>query len=305
MTVLQATRTKASSGATRSGRLFLLELSGDRIHSMNPDGSDRKTIVTNCRLPDGIVVDAGACHIYWTNMGSSPAANDGSIERADLDGKNRRVIVPQGVTHTPKQIHLDKEGGKLYWCDREGMRVMRANLDGSQVETLVETGRGDEDRRDQTRWCVGITIDPKLGKIYWTQKGPTKGGLGRLCRANIDIPKGESSGSRSDIQVLFDRLPEPIDLELDLTNRVLYWTDRGDPPRGNTVNCTPIDTKAVPEILITHLMEGIGLALDVPGNRVFVTDFAGSVYSADLDGKNERNFLYGQGNLTGIAYTEI
>ena len=37
MTVLQATRTKASSGATRSGRLFLLELSGDRIHSMNSE----------------------------------------------------------------------------------------------------------------------------------------------------------------------------------------------------------------------------------------------------------------------------
>jgi hypothetical protein len=305
MTVLQATRTRASSGATRSGRLFLLELSGNRIDSMNPDGSDRKTIVTNCHLPDGIVVDVGAGHIYWTNMGSSPAANDGSIERADLDGKNRRVIVPQGVTHTPKQIHLDKEGGKLYWCDREGMRVMRANLDGSQVETLVETGRGDRDSRDATRWCVGITIDPKLGKIYWTQKGPDNAGLGRICRANIDIPKGESPMNRSDIEVLFDQLPEPIDLELDLTNRVLYWTDRGDPPHGNTVNRAPIDTKAVPEILITHLMEGIGLALDVPGNRMFVTDFAGSVYSADLDGKNERNFLYGQGNLTGLAYTEI
>ena len=69
MTVLQDNRTKASPGATRSSRLFLLELSGDRIHSMNIDGSDRKTIVTNCRLPDGIVVDAEAGHIYWTNMG--------------------------------------------------------------------------------------------------------------------------------------------------------------------------------------------------------------------------------------------
>jgi hypothetical protein len=304
MTVLQATRTKASSGATRSGRLFLLELSGDRIHSMNPDGSDRKTIVKNCHLPDGIVVDVDARHIYWTNMGV-PNLNDGSIERADLDGRNRRVIVPQGVTHTPKQIHLDKDGGKLYWCDREGMRVMRADLDGSQVETLVETGRGDKDRRDATRWCVGITIDPKLGKIYWTQKGPDNAGVGRILRAGISIPKGENPTNRSDIEVFFDRLPEPIDLELDQKNRVLYWTDRGDPPRGNTVNRAPIDTKAVQEILITHLMEGIGIALDVPGNRMFVTDFAGSVYSADLDGKNERNFLYGQGNLTGIAYTEI
>jgi hypothetical protein len=295
---------RAQSGKSAVGRLFLLELSGDRIHSMNPDGSDRKTIVTGCHLPDGIVVDREAGHIYWTNMGV-PNLDDGSIERADLDGGNRKVIVPQGVTHTPKQIHLDKPNGKLYWCDREGMRVMRANLDGSQVETLVETGRGDKDAHDQTRWCVGITVDPKLAKIYWTQKGPDKGGLGRIFRANIDIPKGESAANRSDIEVLFDRLPEPIDLELDLVNRVLYWTDRGDPPRGNTVNRAPIDKKAAPEILVTHLMEGIGIALDVPGNRMFVTDFAGSVYSADSDGKNERNFLYAQGNLTGIAYAEI
>jgi len=301
---LQVAKTKASSGATRSGRLFVLELSGGRIHSMNPDGSDRKTIVTNCRLPDGIVVDAEAGHIYWTNMGI-PSHDDGSIERADLDGANRTVIVPQGVAHSPKQLHLEKGSGKLYWSDREGMRVMRVNLDGSYVETLVETGRGDDDRRDETRWCVGITVDPKLRKIYWTQKGPTKGGLGSLRRANIDIPRGESAANRSDIEVLFDQLPEPIDLELDLGNRLLYWTDRGDPPRGNTVNRAPIDKKGMPEILIKHLMEGIGIALDVPGNRMFVTDFAGSVYSADLDGKNERNFLYAQGNLTGIAYAEI
>jgi len=272
---------------------------------MNPDGSDRKVIVADCQLPDGIAIDVGAGHIYWTNMGSNPSVNDGSIERADIDGKNRKVIVPRGATFTPKQLQLDQKNGKLYWCDREGMRVMRANLDGSQIETLVETGRGDADRREQTRWCVGITIDPKLRKIYWTQKGPDNAGLGRIFRANIDIPEGESPTNRSDIEVLFDQLPEPIDLELDLANRVLYWTDRGDPPRGNTVNRASIDKKAVPEILITHLMEGIGIALDVSGNRMFVTDFAGSVYSAKLDGSEARNFLFAQGNLTGIAYAEV
>src|SRR5258708_10295791 len=176
MTERQATKTGLSSSAkTAVGRLFVLELSGDRIHSMNLDGSDRKTIVTDCHLPDGIVVDAKAGHIYWTNMGV-PNLDDGSIERADLDGGNRRGIVPQGVTHTPKQIHLDKGGGKLYWCDREGMRVMRANLDGSQAETLVETRRRDTHARDQTRWCVGLTIKPQLAIIYWPQNGPPKSG---------------------------------------------------------------------------------------------------------------------------------
>jgi len=121
-------------------RLFVLELNAGRIHSMNTDGSDRKTIVSDCHLPDGIVVDSEAGHIYWTNMGI-PSLNDGSVERADIDGKNRKVIVAKGVTHSPKQIILDKKGGKLYWCDREGMRVMRCNLDGAQLETLIETGR--------------------------------------------------------------------------------------------------------------------------------------------------------------------
>jgi hypothetical protein len=289
-----------------AGRLFVLELSQNRIQSMKPDGSDRKVLVTECHLPDGIALDVAAGHIYWTNMGSSPAVNDGSIERADIDGANRTVIVPPGVIFTPKQIQLDKANRKLYWCDREGMRVMRSNLDGSQVETLVEAGRGDADRRDQTRWCVGVTLDPVRKQIYWTQKGPDNGDVGRIFRAGIEIPKGETAASRSDIEVFFDHLPEPIDLELDLKNRVLYWTDRGDAPRGNSVSRASIDTKPeAPQIVLKPLMEGIGIALDVAGDRMFVSDFAGSLYSAKLDGSGERNFLYALGNLTGIAYAEI
>ena len=288
MTELQATQSRRASGEKAAvGRLFVLDLSDGRVLSINPDGSDRKIVVTECRFPDGIVVDVEAGHIYWTNMGV-PSLNDGSIERADIDGRNRKVIVPKGGTFTPKQLHLEKKAGKLYWSDREGMRVMRANLDGSGIETLVVAGQGDTDRRDATKWCVGITIDPERGQIYWTQKGPDKAGLGRIFRGNIEIPKGESAANRSDIEVLFDGLPEPIDLELDLKNRVLYWTDRGDPPRGNTVNRASIEVKPrEPEIVLTHLMEGIGIALDVPGERMFMTDLAGSIYSARLDGSEK------------------
>jgi hypothetical protein len=301
----EAARKSDRSAGAVIARLFVLELSAGRIHSMNPDGSDRRMVVADCHLPDGIVVDVDAGHIYWTNMGI-PSLDDGSIERADIDGKNRKIIVAQGITHTPKQIILDKKGGKLYWCDREGMRVMRCNLDGSWLETLIESGHGEADRLDATRWCVGLTIDPKFGHIYWSQKGPDNAGLGRIFRANVEIPAGQTAATRSDIGIFYDNLPEPINLELDHENRVLYWTDRGDPPRGNTVNRASIDSKpAEPEIVVTHLMEGIGIALDVPNDRMFVTDFAGSVYSARLDGSGERNFLYGQGNLTGIAYAEI
>jgi len=288
--------------------LFVLEVSGaGRLFSVRPDGSEKMVIVTGCRLPDGVVVDVEAGHVYWTNMGN-PSVDDGSIERADLDGSNRVTIVPPGGAFTPKQLHLEAVGRKLYWGDREGMRVMRCDLDGSNVETLVQTGQGDDDRRDQTRWCVGVAVDPAGGHLYWTQKGPSDAGLGKILRAGIDVPAGDTPADRSDIEVLFKGLPEPIDLELDLADRMLYWTDRGDPPRGNTVNRAPIDAtngRSEPEILLTHLMEGIGIALDPGGDRMFVTDLGGTVYMAGLDGSNRKEILVAQGNLTGIAYAEL
>src|SRR5207253_5039737 len=79
------------------GRLYFLDLSAGRILTSNPDGSDLKTIVNEGRkLPDGIVVDVARGHIYWTNMGN-PKANDGTIDRADLDGTNVTNIVPSGA----------------------------------------------------------------------------------------------------------------------------------------------------------------------------------------------------------------
>jgi hypothetical protein len=294
-----------------TARLFFLSVSSGQVFSANPDGSDLKVIVSEGRrLPDGIVVDLAAGHLYWTNMGN-PSANDGSIERSNLDGSNVTHIVPSGATFTPKQLQLDEKNRKLYWCDREGMRIMRANLDGSNLETLVDTSEGDaRPGKDLKKWCVGIVLDVEAGKVYWTQKGHDKAGEGRIFRANFEIPKGQTAANRKDIEVLYEGLPEPIDLELDLANRTIYWTDRGDPPRGNTVNRAPMDPaqgsgKKEPQIIFNHLMEGIGIALDLKGGRMFLTDLGGSVYSANLDGSNKKTLLAAEGNLTGIVYAEI
>src|SRR5271156_6762958 len=140
-------------------RIIFLDLGAGRILSANPDGSDLQTLLIEGRkLPDGLAVDVAAGHLYWTNMGN-PKANDGSIFRADLDGRNLTTIIAPGGTFTAKQLQIDKPNGKLYWSDREGMRVMRANLDGSKIETLIQTGEGESDRQDPSNWCVGITVD--------------------------------------------------------------------------------------------------------------------------------------------------
>jgi hypothetical protein len=308
--ITQNPKSRKPASKAPDGRLFFLDLSSGRVMSCTPDGTDLKTIVTLGRkLPDGVVVDIDTGHIYWTNMGI-PNVNDGSLMRAELDGSNLATIVPEGATHTPKQLQFDKKNGKLYWSDREGMRIMRANLDGSKLETLIDTSLGDpRPGTDATKWCVGIALDVDRGQLYWTQKGPDNAGQGRIFRAGLEVPKGQTPERREDIELLYGALPEPIDLDLDFAARMMYWTDRGDPPRGNTVNRAPMDVQSgrreEPAIIFNHLMEGIGLALDLENARMFLTDLGGSVYRCNLDGAEKKAILFAEGNLSGIAYVEL
>jgi DNA-binding beta-propeller fold protein YncE len=293
-----------------SARLLVLDAKSSSIISFDSAGNDAKTITDkSIGVPDGIAIDPLKRHIYWTNMGSYHEGeqfpkNDGSIERINFDGSGRTTIIPEGATFTPKQMQIDITNGFIYWSDREGMRVMRARLDGSDITTLIQTGEGEEDRKDATRHCVGIAIDLQKKHLYWTQKGPANGGKGRIFRAGLNIPSNSDPRNRNDVELLFDNLPEPIDLEIDQLNRNLFWTDRGDGPGGNTLNRASIRNKNIGEheVLVFGLKEGIGLSVDAENDAVYFTDLAGHIYSTTLDGFHRRDLYSGDRFFTGIAY---
>lgn len=113
-------------------------------------------------MPDGIDICDG--RIYWTDMGN-PSANDGAVYSATVDGADIKTVVPSGQVHTPKQLIIDQQDKKAYFCDREGYRVMRVNLDGSGLETLVQTADWQKDAPDVMKWCVGIAVSKKLGQV--------------------------------------------------------------------------------------------------------------------------------------------
>lgn len=278
-----------------------------RLLSSNLDGSDLQELATGLHMPDGIAVDVENNAIYWTNMGI-PSLDDGSIQRSDLDGNNVTTIVPKGITHTPKQLVLARKSRKLYWCDREGMRVMRANADGSNVEVLYQSGAGEEDRKDQMKWCVGIAVDEAAEKVYFTQKGLSKGNKGRILEISLHIKPGETPSTRSDVYTLLDKLPEPIDLELDVESQTLYWTDRGDPPFGNTVNAASLnptertaDGHLQRRILVRKLHEGIGIAMDKARGKLYFGDLGGEVYSSSIEGGEKTVIHAGMGDVTGVT----
>lgn len=283
-----------------------------RIAVGTPSGGILKTLVSHEVRPDGIEIlhHEGQLdgRIFWTQMGS-PDKNDGVVQSSALDGSDVKTVFSRGTIHTPKQLTIDENNGKLYVCDREGLRVHRSNLDGSEKEVLIRTGdwTNDEHISDAARWCVGICLDVENDFFYWTQKGPSKGGKGKILRANIKMPKGATASTRNDVEILFENLPEPIDLQLSVSTQQLYWTDRGDFPKGNTLNRVSVAgslgriQEMGYEILARHLHEAIGLHLDEKGQHIYVSDKRGDVYQYDMDGKNVMKMFEEQGEYTGIA----
>ncbi|KAE8334728.1 hypothetical protein BDV24DRAFT_156629 [Aspergillus arachidicola] len=299
--------------------IYLLDLGfGEGIHTdfihagrvivASADGSYSRTLLDHLEMPDGIDISLSRGRIFWTQMGI-PSKNNGSVQSANLDGSDIREIIPRGQVHTPKQLAIDHVNEKIYFCDREGMRVHRANFDGSEHEIIIQTGDLDipQQMEDETRWCVGVCVDATRGKFYWSQKGPSKSGKGRIFRANIDMRPGESALTRTDIELLFERLPEPIDLEIDADDNMLYWTDRGEYPQGNSLNRAlvgpPGPKKA--EVLSRHLHEAIGLRIDHVNKHVYYTDLGGSVYRSDLNGANKKTLCNVGATFTGIALAHV
>jgi hypothetical protein len=153
-----------------------------------------------------------------------------------------------------------------------------------------------------------MALDTANGFFYWTQKGPDNGGVGSIRRAHIQMPAGQTSTNRTDIEILFSGLPEPIDIDLDLEDRIIYWADRGD----DTINRAPIEipsgstaaNRKDRQILITKVAEAIGVSIDKKRGRLYYTAANGQLGRANLDGTNKSE-LTNAGAMTGIVVVDL
>jgi hypothetical protein len=104
-------------------------------------------------------LDLTARRIYWADWPSGTVKSAPMTPEAPVTNVVAKQPAPFGVA-------VDHAGGKLYWIEldlnkkkSEKDEIRRANLDGSEVQTLVERpGAGFEG---------GLAIDPVAGKLYW------------------------------------------------------------------------------------------------------------------------------------------
>ena len=153
-----------------------------------------------CLLVLLAISHSNAQTIYWTDVGAS------KVQRLDLSaGAGVEDLLTMGQVFTPVDMVLDQTGGKMYWTEASpaDFMIARANLDGSNVESLV-TGLTSPS---------GIELDVAAGKMYWTDIG-----TGKIQCANLD---GSGIEDLLTLGVVFT----PIDIALDVAGSKIYWTE--------------------------------------------------------------------------------
>ena len=165
------------------GKIYWTDRRG--IQRANLDGSNIKTLVTDGGVVSlGIALDVAEGRMYWTDM-ERYASGTGKVQRANLDGSNIETLVSE--LEAPFGIALDVDEGHLYWTDAGSVgvfgnkipstaKVQRANLDGSNIETLVSG----------LETPFGIALDVDGGKIYWTDADMDVPDTYKVQRANLD-----------------------------------------------------------------------------------------------------------------------
>ncbi|MCW8194654.1 hypothetical protein F6455_07625 [Proteobacteria bacterium 005FR1] len=280
---------------------LLYWVGGNQLSRANVDGSEFEVLLTDLDEPDGLVTDPLNNLVYWTNM--SFGGPGGSLQRARLDGspveKGESYLVPPGSFQVGKEIELDSQTGKLYWADRDGRHVMRANADGSQVEPVLHAFmyKGAVKSLENP---VGIALDSERRQIYITDRF-----MGTVLRFGMDAPAGEHYLNRSDVEILVQprsKDDRPIDIDLDLEQGHMYWTDRGV----HQVLRADLDGSEI-EVLVDPgriaIKDPIGMSLDLVNRQMYWTDMSThKIHRANLDGSQVEEILGGSQLLNGVPY---
>jgi len=142
-------------------------------------------------------------------------------------------------------LAVDGTYGKMYWANWIMNSVSRANLDGTDVETLVP----------DIAHPLGLALDVPHGKMYWVDWE-----INKVQRANLD---------GSNLEDLIDTgLDNPFGLALDLNVGKMYWTDWGL----KKIQRADLDGSNVEDVISTGLETPLGIAVYAAGGTMYWTD---------------------------------
>ena len=266
-----------------------------KIQRANLDGSNIETLFIIENRISNPTLDVNGGKIYWT---ANKYRVGQRIQRANLDGSNIETLV---INNNISNLALDVDGGKIYWINDvywpddvynfggsgdRGDKIRRANLDGSNIETLVLTENRISD----------IILDSTEGKMYWADTKNFPNNEHKIQRANLD---------GSNIETLFTVLDNYLHgLALDVDGGKIYWTEIFVSSFGNysKIQRANLDGSSIETLVKINNTPGLSdLALDLSGGKIYWADAdEGKIQRANLDGSNIETLFTTEKRINGL-----
>ncbi|XP_034949215.1 LOW QUALITY PROTEIN: low-density lipoprotein receptor-related protein 4 [Chelonus insularis] len=137
-----------------ANNLYLVDQRKNTIEVVKLDGSSRKclineTVNNSYQWFSSIILFPKYGYMFWSQWGKHV-----NIQRAYLDGSNRKVIISSDLLD-PNGLSIDYENKKLYWADMKSNRIEMSDLNGNYRVQLIAAANNP----------FGLT---QLGEfIYW------------------------------------------------------------------------------------------------------------------------------------------
>ncbi len=231
------------------------------------DGSNIEAI--DLLPPRGSAFDPADGKVYWTDGYMMRRADHVGLHVDGFKMEGVEDLVRVSQPFRPRGIALDAARRKVYWTDEGKQTIDRADLDGSNAETVVE---GLQDPK-------GIDVDETRGKMYWTEHG-------RIGRADLD---------GSNAEVLVEGLSRPYGIAIDGAGRRVYWTDQMGIQRAD------LDGSNAETVVWSESSHGRMLAIDGVEGKMYWTD-EDKIQLADLSGSNVETFLPEEAEIQGVPW---
>jgi hypothetical protein len=260
--------------ATQAFSIYWAAPPDGTIMRANDDGTGVTTVLPRSGpAPYSLALDRAAQKIYFVSASQSTGTMD--IDCVNFDGTGLTTLVGGIVAHHPGFIALDIPGGKMYWSTgivfanetpvAPYARIMRANLDGTGVETIVTATPPVGHPRVVTGFQA-VALDVAHGKVYWADYVG-----GAIMRANLD---------GSDVEAVFGGFGCANALALDLVHGVAYFSNQCN---GIVYRANLDGTGSV--AAIAYLYAPSSIAVDQAGGHFYVAQpQAATISRANLDG---------------------
>ena len=261
------------------------------INRANLDGSQQEMVRRLPFFPGHLNVDPIEDKFYWTQ---NPGDNaELLIQRANLDGSQRENLVypDRRYPHRAQvasNFVVDSIGRKMYWtvatsATTGAAAIERANLDGSQVETIISS----------PYWLGHVSVDSIGEKLYWTDLvdpySPRSSRRYAIYQANLD-------GSQEEILFIYPPDPRgPGNLVADFIGGKLYWTERHQ-----GILRANMDGSDMERLVDTGAHWPQDLAVDADGGKLYWTDTSQTLRRASLNGSQQETLIVGVGAFTVV-----